>query len=131
MCDINFEGIIYPSTEHAYQASKFPEKEIREEIAKLPKPFQTKKVAEMATLSDDWHTSIKFEIMEIILLEKFKIPELRQLLLDTKEEDLIEGNTWHDNCWGTCTCNKCGNKGENHLGRLLMKIREKITNDTK
>ena len=39
--------------------------------------------------------------------------------------ELIEGNTWSDNFWGDCHCPKCrGIKGENNLGKLLMKIRE-------
>ena len=31
---------------------------------------------------------------------KFKIPELREALLETGNAELTEGNTWHDNFWG-------------------------------
>ena len=44
-------------------------------------------------------------------------------LLATGEEELIEGNYWHDTCWGVCNCAKCGDKGENRLGKLLMEVR--------
>jgi predicted NAD-dependent protein-ADP-ribosyltransferase YbiA (DUF1768 family) len=33
--------------------------------------------------------------------------------------ELIEGNWWGDTYWGVCN-----GVGENHLGKLLMKIRD-------
>ena len=39
-------------------------------------------------------------------------------------EEIVEGNYWHDNYWGNCTCDKCKNiEGQNKLGKILMKIR--------
>lgn len=53
---------------------------------------------------------------------------LKKKLLETGDAELIEGNYWHDNTWGQCYCPRCKNKiGENHLGKLLMKIRESLT----
>jgi predicted NAD-dependent protein-ADP-ribosyltransferase YbiA (DUF1768 family) len=50
-------------------------------------------------------------------------------LLDTGDEELVEGTTWHDNIWGNCSCPKCKNiPGQNRLGKLLMQIREEIKN---
>jgi predicted NAD-dependent protein-ADP-ribosyltransferase YbiA (DUF1768 family) len=34
---------------------------------------------------------------------------------------LIEENTWGDTFWGICK-----GQGENHLGRLLMQIRDEL-----
>ena len=46
-------------------------------------------------------------------------------LLFTEGFDLVEGNHWHDNIWGDCSCNKCnGTKGTNYLGKILMTVRE-------
>ena len=56
-----------------------------------------------------------------LLKRKFEIPELRDLLLATGEQELIEGNHWGDVYWG-----KVGDKGKNMLGRLLMLIREEL-----
>jgi predicted NAD-dependent protein-ADP-ribosyltransferase YbiA (DUF1768 family) len=40
-------------------------------------------------------------------------------------EELIEGNYWHDNCWGSCTCIKCADRPkQNALGKILMLVRE-------
>jgi predicted NAD-dependent protein-ADP-ribosyltransferase YbiA (DUF1768 family) len=67
------------------------------------------------------------EIMEKLLIQKFSDSELKKILLNTENSILIEGNSWHDNFFGNCTCIKCKDiKGENHLGKLLMKIREKL-----
>ena len=61
------------------------------------------------------------------LREKFKDPELREMLLDTGDEELVEGNFWHDLWWGDCGCKKCKDvPGKNILGKLLMELREKI-----
>jgi predicted NAD-dependent protein-ADP-ribosyltransferase YbiA (DUF1768 family) len=66
--------------------------------------------------------------MEVLLREKFsRGTRYRDLLDQTKGEEIIEGNAWHDNFWGNCSCKKrpeCGKEGKNHLGMLLMKIRD-------
>ena len=68
--------------------------------------------------------------MLIGLRKKFANPELRDLLLATGDEELVEGNYWHDNEWGNCTCPRCKNiPGKNKLGKLLMQVREEIKNN--
>ena len=65
--------------------------------------------------------------MKFGLTEKFRIPELREKLLATGNEELIEGNFWCDNTWGNCLCAECQDiPGRNMLGMLLMKVREEI-----
>ena len=64
--------------------------------------------------------------MEGGLRQKYAKDPLRQMLLDTGDAILIEGNFWHDNFFGSCTCPKCGNKGQNNLGKLLMQIRDEM-----
>jgi Lar family restriction alleviation protein len=77
-------------------------------------------------LRDDWEY-IKDEVMEKLLKEKFSTPCLKQKLIETKGNKLVEGNVWHDNYWGDCKCHKCKNKkGLNKLGKILMKIRHEL-----
>lgn len=52
--------------------------------------------------------------------EKFKDEQLKEMLLSTGNADIIEGNYWHDNFWGQCSCEKCVGKGKNNLGKILM-----------
>ena len=62
-----------------------------------------------------------------IVRDKFtRNPELKRLLLATGDAVLIEGNTWGDRFWGV---DKRTGKGENHLGLILMDIREELKND--
>lgn len=126
MAEVEFEGLTYPSTEHAYQAAKTQEPEIREAIINLDTPAKTKKAAKLLTLPENWHT-YKLGVMETLLREKFsRHSDLKQKLLATCDEDLVEGNTWHDTSWGVCSCKVCGNQGDNHLGKLLMQIRSEL-----
>lgn len=126
---IEWEGIEYPSAEHAYQAGKTLEQEFRVKISTLATPRLAKKAGKIVPLRPDWEP-VKYKVMYQVCSIKFKDPELRQKLLDTSPHDLIEGNTWHDNIWGVCTCRKCPGKGQNLLGRVLMEIRNdiKLTN---
>ena len=51
----------------------------------------------------------------------------RETLLGTSTKELVEGNYWHDNVWGDCSCEKCKNiKGQNLLGKQLMQVRQEI-----
>jgi hypothetical protein len=65
--------------------------------------------------------------MEHALRKKFCIPELREWLVATYPIPLVEGNYWHDNYWGDCSCNKCqATPGINKLGKMLMDLRERL-----
>ena len=121
----SYQGIVYTTNEHFYQAWKFPADE-RERIAKLPSPAAAKKEGRKAKLCWNWDT-IKVDIMKTGLQEKFKNPVLAKKLIDTRDTELIEGNYWHDNFWGKCSCEKCKNKPkQNMLGELLMQLRNNL-----
>ena len=117
LIDVEFEGIIYPSVEHAYVAAKTLDQRLRAKIATVAKPGDVKKIGRMLELRPDWE-SVKLEIMRSLLLNKFLHPELAQKLISTGDAELIEGNTWGDIYWGVCN-----GKGENNLGKLLMGLR--------
>lgn len=61
--------------------------------------------------------------MEELLVIKFsgKDPFLTRALMATGNAELVEGNTWNDTFWGICN-----GTGENHLGKLLMKVRANL-----
>ena len=80
---------------------------------------EAKKFGRKLKLRDDWN-DIRLQVMTKVLLVKFTINwELREMLIATGQRELIEGNTWGDTFWGVCD-----GKGENHLGKILMEIRE-------
>ena len=74
-------------------------------------------------LRHDWE-QIKFTVMYEIVKAKFtKNEDLKIKLLATKDEYLEEGNTWGDKIWGTVN-----GKGQNNLGKILMRVREELKN---
>lgn len=120
------DDIIYPSVEHAFQAYKTIDLEIRKQIASLKSPGLAKRVGRKLDLRKDWE-KIKCDVMVSCIRKKFEITEFKEKLLATNDAILIEGNTWHDNFWGNCKCEKCIHiLGKNQLGKTLMKIREEI-----
>ena len=121
---INYEGKIYPTVEHAFQAAKTLNENEREKIRVSPTPGKAKRLGRKVTLRNDWE-SVKVDVMLELITDKFKNPEFRQLLINTVGSNLVEGNQWHDNFWGNCSCDKCQHKvGENRLGNILMCVRD-------
>jgi ribA/ribD-fused uncharacterized protein len=113
-------GITFPTVEHYYQANKADNSEDFFKILNLEKPGETKKAGKKIQICKNWD-QIKFSIMYIGLLNKFKQNiDLRNLLIATKEQNIIEGNYWGDKIWGVCLKT---NEGENNLGIMLMNIR--------
>jgi len=114
---------IYPTVEHAYQAAKTLDENQRETIRLSPTPGKAKRLGRKVTLRDNWD-GLKTTVIMELTYRKFKDPVLCQLLIDTGDATLVEGNTWHDNYWGNCTCIKCQHKpGENMLGHVIMGVR--------
>jgi ribA/ribD-fused uncharacterized protein len=115
-----FDGHIYPSVEHAYQAAKTLNENERQKIRNLATPNMAKKAGRQVVLRHDWEL-IKIPIMRQLLIEKFSQKPERDILISTGNEELVEGNWWGDTFWGMCN-----GKGQNNLGLLLMGIRELI-----
>jgi ribA/ribD-fused uncharacterized protein len=135
---IIWNGLAFATAEHAYQWSKTEDLGERElilftweqgddsVIVRPSTPGEAKRMGAKCTKLPDWD-EIKTGIMLDILRAKFtQDGKLRQMLLNTGDALLIEGNKWHDNFWGSCHCEKCGNKGRNVLGNLLMQVREEL-----
>lgn len=119
-------NLMFPTVEHMYQAAKTTDMADYEKIAGARTPNEAKRLGRHCTIRKDWE-EVKEQVMYKALVEKFSIPELQKALLATGEEELEEGNYWHDNIWGKCYCVECQNTvGQNKLGKMLMKIREEI-----
>ena len=117
--EIKLDGIVYPNAEAAFQAQKTLDVEERRKFSMLKNPVQAKRLGRKVKLRDDWE-EVKLDIMTEIVSQKFlQHPHLIEMLLQTGDEELIEGNKWGDRFWGVCK-----GKGENHLGKILMKIRD-------
>ena len=114
------DNVQYPSVEHAYMAAKTTDIRIRKKIKEQPTPSLAKKLGRSIQLRPDWEM-IKLGVMESLVRQKFQEPTLKAKLLATHNRELIEGNNWNDTFWGVCR-----GKGSNHLGKILMKVRDEL-----
>jgi ribA/ribD-fused uncharacterized protein len=123
---VMYEGVRYYTVEHAYQAAKTLDRELRLGMSQLHNPATAKRLGRLLPLREDWE-SAKVGVMRDLIALKFAPGSMfaSQLLLSSPE-DLVEGNTWHDRFWGRCTCIGCDGEGENVLGQLLMDRREQL-----
>ncbi len=127
---IKYQGKIYPTAEHLYQALKTTNKKEREKIRKATTPGTAKRLGRKVQLRSDWE-KIKNKVMMYVIKSKFSQNiNLEDTLLHTGNHELVEGNVWHDNYWGNCQCGKssCKKEGLNQLGKILMKRRREVKN---
>ena len=127
LVNIPLKGIIYPSVEHAYMSEKSHDKSWKQLCSqKNISGKQIKNFSKTIELRSDWE-NVKLLVMEYCLREKFKQEPFKSKLIATGNENIQEGNYWGDVFYGV-DLKQTPNIGENHLGRLIMKIRDEITN---
>ncbi|MBX9678983.1 MAG: NADAR family protein [Gemmataceae bacterium] len=134
---ISLCGEVWRSTEYFYQAQKSLDPEYRDAIrnAKSPghakdigaDPRTSKKqkrswfVGRLDKIRPDWH-QVKLEVMETAVRAKFRQDQsLQALLAATGDAEIVEDSAY-DSFWGIGP----DGRGENWLGRILMKVRQEI-----
>jgi ribA/ribD-fused uncharacterized protein len=93
------------------------------EIRSALTPGKAKRLGRKVTLRANWEL-IKIDVMLDLVRQKFQDPDLAWMLINTGDAELIEGNHWGDKFWGVCN-----GEGENHLGKILMQVRDEILKD--
>ena len=117
---VTWNGITYQNNEAAFQSAKTTDEKTRASFASL-NPSKAKSKGRHVQLRHDWE-KVKFDIMYEICFAKFsKNEDLREKLLATGDQHLEEGNTWGDKIWGTVN-----GKGQNNLGKILMRVRDEL-----
>lgn len=120
---VEFEGINYPSVEHAFVAAKTEDIREREHIAGIGTAREVKAYGRKLKLRPGWN-DMRLQVMEDLVRQKFtRHPLLMKGLMDTDDRVLVEGNYWGDAFWGV---DLKTNAGLNHLGKILMKVREEL-----
>ena len=120
---IRSNGESYSSVEHAYQAEKCADAEDRKMFSRAGlSAGQAKRLGRQIKIREDWDDNLKLLVMNILIRRKFlQNTDLREKLLATGDAVLVEGNLWGDRFWGVCL-----GRGENHLGKILMEVREEL-----
>lgn len=123
----------YPTVEHYFQAHKTPKhSEAHKRIQLATSPSQAKRLGKHLKIRLDWD-EVKVGVMLAGLNYKFKHHlDLQELLLDTEDSILIEGNDWGDTFWGCIQPSESTPPhdqswvGLNMLGTLLMHVRQTL-----
>lgn len=118
---IEYEGLTYPSVEHAYQAGKLINIEDRK-LFLIMSAGQAKrnwKKYKTYNLTEEFRLNLMYQLLSI----KFNQEPFKSLLIATNNCNIIEGNYWGDKFFGYCLKT---NQGKNHLGKLIMNIRETL-----
>lgn len=113
--EIIYENICYQNNEAAFQAMKCPE---RANEFRYLSGAEAKRLGRKVPLRSNWETIKDRVIYEICLAKFTQHSNLKKLLLETGERQLIEGNAWNDTYWGVCN-----GYGKNKLGKILMDVR--------
>lgn len=129
--DIVFEGELFVTSEHAYQAGKARKPAVRKWLMEAPSPALLAMAAHGLYYWDvapGWSTK-KFDRMRAVLRAKFtQHKDLRDLLISTGNARLIESATVDNEVnrlWG-----EVNGVGRNMLGVLLMELRSKLEAET-
>jgi len=120
-----YSGEEFKTSEHAYQASKFPAGEFRDRVKFANTPKSAKWLARRSTRLADFNTR-RYQVMLDIIRSKFSSPEMAELLIATGDRKILEGNTWSDRLWGCVQANDGTWRGKNWLGEILMTVREEL-----
>ena len=120
-CSFIWQGIRYNSVETAFQASKCEDEAERKQYSRSSAEKAAMKGGQIIP-SPEWEER-KLEIMMSIQIAKFEQnPSLMQRLIATGDCKIINGNHKKETYWGVDLYSW---KGENHLGKILMTIRDK------
>lgn len=114
---VDYNGIWFPSTEHAFVASKTDDTNIHMYISTIYRPSESKHYGKTLKLRDNWH-DLQTDIMMELVYKKFLYNSDIAVKLLEIEGEIVERNYWKDTFWGVCN-----GVGENWLGRILMGVR--------
>lgn len=124
---ITMGGKVWPTTEHYYQAMKFEDVSLQEEIRTAATPKVAARIGRDVALPlrPDWHDR-RLDVMREALYAKFtQHPELREVLLGTEDREIVE-HSLKDRFWG----NGGDGSGQNMLGKFLMELRHHLRRES-
>lgn len=118
-----YRGLTFNNSEAAFQAEKDWDNVAQYQSAP---PSMAKHLGRTCPFPSDWD-SRKDKVMHDVVYAKFSTNEdLKKVLLESGNAELVEATTWHDRYWGVCICSKCSGAGKNQLGKTLMQVREEL-----
>ena len=120
-CSLEYNGLTFKNVEAAFQAQKCVDDEQKKAFMGIS-GADAKSFGRRVKLRSDWE-NVKVGIMRELVRQKFiQNPELLKCLIDTGEQELVEGNYWGDTFWGVDS----RRGGKNMLGKILEEVRAEL-----
>ena len=121
------DGVYYKTVEHYYQSKKFNDKELVKKIIECDTPKEASNIGrDRENIRIDNFKDKKLDVMYEGVLEKFRQnSDIRAKLIETRNQEIREMTT-KENYWGIGP----NLDGENHIGKILMKVRDKVKEET-
>lgn len=122
-CIVKVDDYEFGSSEHAYMAQKTHEHWEKKMLCVIHRlsAKEAKLFGQKVTLRPDWE-EVKLSEMKRVVKAKFEQnKDLTTELLNTGDKYLEETNYWNDTYWGVCR-----GVGTNHLGVILMEVRDEL-----
>ena len=121
---VYYDGRIYKSVSHAFQAARSQEQHIREKIVRADTIMEMYEIAAKVEDPPDW-IKFRLKIMETLVRDKFRRnKELREKLRATENRNLV--NSYGDASTSNLFWGIVEGKGQNQLGRILESVRSDI-----
>lgn len=120
---IEYNGLVYPTAEHAFHAMKFEDETLREQIRTAPSPIAAFRLGKKLKPQrrTDWDEVKVTTLTDIIRHKVRQNEDVKEALLASGDEEIVEVNP-NDGFWG----NGADGKGLNHTGKILMQIRDEV-----
>jgi len=120
---VEIDSVVYPTAEHAYHAAKFTDEKIQDDIRNARSPVEAyhlgqKYKSQRIATWDEIKITVLYDIVKAKVMQH---DEVRTALAATGTEEIIEDNP-NDGFWG----NGKDGAGENHMGKILMRIRDEL-----
>jgi ribA/ribD-fused uncharacterized protein len=122
----DLDGDYWPSVEHYYQAMKFEDAGLRDQVRDAANPDVAVKLAKKhrRRIRPDWKAVRETMMTRGVYIKCRSHAAAANALLDTGDKKILE-TSQYDYYWG---CGRDG-RGENTYGIILMNVRERLRNE--
>lgn len=117
---IEIDGELWMTVEHAYQAAKFTDETLQQQIKDARSAYDAKRIADehVAEIREGWFDERLVVMEQLVRLKLKQHPHILKQLLKTVDAEIIEDTD--DAFWGRGQ----QSDGENNLGKIWMLLRE-------
>jgi ribA/ribD-fused uncharacterized protein len=122
---VEYDGQLWPTSEHAFQAAKFKgfEPDVVQQVLEARSAHDAQKIAHKykGKRNPDWEDVAEGIMKDILRCKVEQHPYVLKKLLESGDREIIE-DSWRDSEWGWGE----NRDGENKLGKLWVEIREEF-----